>query len=129
MIRQANIFAILFICISHILFANAGLPGGYSPVAESQLGSLQAKLQNSNFQTALGTKDSGAKVVKINSAYQQVVAGMNYQINATVLVNKEPQNCCFEIFQSLPPVSIKVNCAQCGSTCECFKKNKDVAKN
>lgn len=129
MFRQANIFAISFVCISSILLASAetipdGIPGGYSKVAPKDLKDLQTKLQNSNFKTAMGAKDSNVKVEKINSAYQQVVAGMNYKIEATLLVDKKSKKCCFLVNKSLPQPkqTFTVKCAQCGSTCECFKE-------
>lgn len=122
MFRQAIVLAVL---LSSILITEAGEPlaGGFAKVPPNELGELQTKLQNSNFQTALGVKGSDVKVLKIDSASQQVVAGMNYKIKATILENGRSKTCCFFVEQSLPQkngkIRFNVTCAQCGPQCEC----------
>lgn len=119
MIRKA-ILAVFFICISSTLLANAVMPGGYAKMDPNDFKDLQTKLQNSNVQSVMGTKDSSVKVESIESASKQIVAGTNYLIFANVLVDKKPQKCCFKAFQSLPPQqTFKVICANCDRTCEC----------
>lgn len=124
MFRQANTFALAFVFISVLLIADAQrIVGGYSKVLPDHYNELQMKLQNSNLQSALGGKSSCVRVVEIVSAEQQVVAGMNYRIIAVIDINGKSQKYCFLLFQSLPPVTVKVNCAAAmnGATCECFK--------
>lgn len=118
MVRQTIIFAISFICISSILHANAqGLPGGYSPVKPPNFKNLQTKIQN-YYQTALGPTGANLKV-KVISACQQVVAGLNYDIRAYVLVNNAWIKCCFKAFQSLPPEQkFSITDVRCGPTCK-----------
>lgn len=120
MFRRVNIFVIAFVCISSISIVHAGVPGGYSETPEREYDKLKIKLQNSNLGSALGPKSSCVNVVDILSAYQQVVAGMNYKIEAIVEINGKPKECCFKVYQNLPPnPHFNVNCAQCGA-CECF---------
>lgn len=120
MFRQTIILAVFS---SIILISDAGMPGGFSQVPRSELESLLAKLQNSNFQTALGSEGSDIKVLNIDSAYQQVVAGKNYNIHATVSENGKPKSCCFSAFESLSQKDGKtkfdVTCAQCDPQCKC----------
>lgn len=122
MFRQAIILAIL-LSSSLITEAEEPLAGGFAKVPTNELKKLQTKLQNSNYQTALGVKGSGVKVLKIDSASEQVVAGMNYRIKATILENGRSKICCFFVEQGLPQKNGKtrfnVTCAQCGPQCEC----------
>lgn len=126
MFRQANIFAVLlFIAISSILVSDAASArtGGFSKVSPDNLIVLQTKLQNSNFQSVMGSKSSSMKVQSIDSAEQQVVAGMNYKIKATVSENGTQKKCCFFVEEGLPQKDGKqkfnVTCAQCGDQCDC----------
>lgn len=135
MFHLANIFVFLFYCISSILIADAGLPlppaatirerpltrraGGYYETPKSAYENLKVELQNSNVASALSTRDSCVRVVKILSAYQQVVAGMNYKIKATIKINNRLKVCCFKVFRGLSrDAQFNVNCADCGDTCE-----------
>lgn len=127
MIRQATIFAVIsFTCISSILLADtvSSMAGGFSQVPPGKLKELQTKLQNSNIESALGTQPGfHLKVLKIDSAEQQVVAGMNYNIKATISENGRPKTCCFFVNQGLPQqngkTSFNIKCAQCGPQCDC----------
>lgn len=125
MFRQANIFAILFVVISALLIADAQtMVGGYSDVSPNEYKNLQIKLENSNLRSAIGAPNSCVRVVKIVSASQQVVAGLNFKIVAVIDINGNKKKFCFKVYQSLPPVTVTVQCAaeQLGSTiCECLK--------
>lgn len=124
MIRQTNIIAISFVFIAaHAISSSPAIPGGYSETPRSDYGDLKIKLQNSNLRSALWTENNCVKVLKIDSAYQQVVAGTNYIIRATLSINSVSKNCCFKVYQRLPPnQTFDVQCAQCGG-CECFKND------
>lgn len=125
MFRQANILAFLIVLVSALLMVDAQtMVGGYSDVSPDDYKNLQIKLESSNLQSAIGAANSCVRVVKIVSASQQVVAGMNYKIIAIIDINGTQKKYCFKVFQSLPPVTVTVQCAaqQYGSTtCECFK--------
>lgn len=103
--------------------AEESLPGGFAKVPKNELEDLQTKLQNSNFQTVLGVGGPGVKVLKIDSASEQVVAGMNYEIKATISDNGTTKTCCFFVEESLPQKNGKtrfnVTCARCGPHCKC----------
>lgn len=122
MFRLVNCFAFPFVFISFFYIADAqSIPGGYSPAPRSEYEDLKIKLQNSNIKSALGTENSSVEVVKIVSASQQVVAGMNYRIEATIKINRKSYEYCFKVEQSLPPnptfnvvcASEKKPCAPC----------------
>lgn len=118
MFRGIKFFAFSFALVSIVTIINAQLPGGYSTTPTSGYGDLEIKLDNSNMATALGGQQ--AFIIKILSASQQVVAGMNYKIEAKVCVNGHREKCCFKAFQSLSG-TFTVNCAQCKYvTCSCF---------
>lgn len=118
MFRGMKFFAFSFALVSIVTIINAQLPGGYSTTPTSGYGDLEIKLDNSNMATALGGQQ--AFIIKILSASQQVVAGMNYKIEAKVCVNGHREKCCFKAFQSLSG-TFTVNCAQCKYvTCSCF---------
>lgn len=125
MFCQANILAFSFVFISALLMVDAQtIVGGYSDVSPDEYKNLQIKLENSNLRAAVGAGNSCVRVVKIVSASQQVVAGMNYKIIAIMDINGKPTKYCLKVYQSLPPVTVTVQCAakQLGSTiCECFK--------
>lgn len=71
----------------------------------------------------MGSKSSSMKVQSVDYAEQQVVAGMNYKIKATVLENGTQEKCCFFVEEGLPQKNGKqkfnVTCAQCGDQCDC----------
>lgn len=125
MFRQVNIFVFTLVVASALVVVDAQtIAGGYSDVNPSEYKNLQIKLENSNLRSAVGATNSCVRVVKINSASRQVVAGMNYKIVATIEINGQQKTYCFKVYQSLPPVTVTVQCAaeQLGSTvCECFK--------
>lgn len=104
MIRHANSFAILFVCISSILIAYAGIPGEYEKTPKSDFGKLKEKLEKSNFRAIIGgPRNSSATITKIDSAIQQVIKGTKYKIVATIEINGGPKKCCFSVYEDLPP--------------------------
>lgn len=115
---QIYIIALSFVLISLHLSADAQRTvGGFSPTPKDQYSKLQNQLQSS---IASGTGNSCIKVEEITRAKQQVVAGVNYLIDAILSENKKLYKCCFRVFQSLPPPTFEVQCAYCGSLCKCF---------
>lgn len=126
MFCRANIFVFTFISTSALLIADAQtIVGGYTAVPPSEYENLQIKLHNANLRSALKSTSSCVDVVQIVSAAQQVVAGMNYRIVAIISLNGQSKKYCFLLYQSLPPVTLKVQCAaeQIGDAiCDCFKQ-------
>lgn len=125
MFRKAGIFAFTLVFISTLLIVNAQtLVGGYSELSPNEFKNVQNLLENSNLRTAIGATNSCVKVVQVVSASRQVVAGLIYKIVAIIEINGVQKTYCFKVYQSLPPVTVTVQCAavQCGcSICECLK--------
>lgn len=104
MTRISNIFALLFVFASFLFTVNAQLPGGWAPVdSQKDLNDLKKDLQNSNIACVVGGGKCGVEVKQIVSASQQVVAGMNYRIEATVLINGFLHWYCIKAERDLPP--------------------------
>lgn len=118
MSRETIVSAFLLGLTSTLIFVDAQILGGYSPMPPTEYGDLVIQLDKSNMASALNKRE--VFIIQITSALQQVVAGLNFKIVAKTCVECSEQMCCFKAFQNLSG-NFSVECAQCNyNGCECF---------
>lgn len=118
MSRETIVVVFLLGLTSTLILVDSQLLGGYSPMQPNQYANLAIKLDNSNIASIMNKGE--VFIIRITSAFQQVVAGLNFKIVAKTSVDHSEKMCCFKAFQNLQG-DFSVNCAQCCyDACECF---------
>lgn len=87
-----TILAVLFISCVH-----SQLVGGYNPVSEDRYNEF---IETINGFTHTGEL-AGAKLLKVNCAMSQVVAGANYIVNGEWQIGNEKKNCLIKYSRDL----------------------------
>lgn len=85
------------------------LAGGYNPVSADKYSEL---IETINGLTHTG-EIANAKLVKVNCATSQVVAGANYIVNGEWQIGSEKKNCQVKYSRDLSG-NVKVNEVKCG---------------
>lgn len=101
-----TILAVAFVSCVH-----SQLAGGFSPVAMEKYNEL---IETINEFTHTGEL-SGAKLIKVNCATSQVVAGANYIVNGEWKIGEEKKNCLIKYSRDLDG-NYKVNEVKCDIT-------------
>lgn len=98
-----TILAVAFVSCVH-----AQLAGGFNPVASEKYNEL---IETINGFTHTGEL-SGAKLIKVNCATSQVVAGANYIVNGEWKIGDDKKNCLIKYSRDLDG-NHKVNEVKC----------------
>lgn len=107
----SSLFALTFLVIG---YSNAQMPGGYSPVDPSDYGDLENEVNTHVIAAGL---TNFSRLVKIESAEKQVVAGTNFRITGIFKTKSgSSSRCTIVIYRDLHQ-----NYSVTSSTCKQIK--------